>query len=281
MTLQIKRMDSIKIVGVLCDKKTEVDQYCYQQLSINNTVDNDTVYKIHDEYYYMIGKQVSHVDGVEQGLKEITIPTGEYAVFPKEQISEIEQTDSYATIGYWFEVHHFQEGIKKRVDLYVPIKDYELRINLLPSLSREESLRLRKKYIRTFCNLEEQKKKSYYQDYLQGYGYLWDVLKSGFAVVCFEDVKYGMDLNQEVFFFWDGTSPFTYTMGRTYIFKMPFQELMNKLTDFPSDLYIFDSSLDWTVVSTHETLNEEGWNWLKIGDAKNAKFNIDRLNRPE
>ncbi|UUZ84074.1 hypothetical protein LJK88_10130 [Paenibacillus sp. P26] len=53
-------------------------------------------------------------------------------------------------------------------------------------------------------------------------------------------------------------------LGRHVVYSVPYGVLMDNLGVFPKDLYIFDETLSWSLIQTHEPQNEPGDRWLII-----------------
>ncbi len=52
------------------------------------------------------------------------------------------------------------------------------------------------------------------------------------------------------------------------VFKTGFNKLIDNLNVLPQDLYIFDKTLKWTIIQTHEEQNENGDHWLVYDPCK-------------
>ena len=91
-------------------------------------------------------------------------------------------------------------------------------------------------------------------------GYLWDCLITPKVISIEEVVKFRAGL-KNVFVFWDIHSkdriliPDYWKFGKDNVLKLKFDELMDNQEYLPEDIYIFDESIKWTLVLTHEDDN--------------------------
>jgi hypothetical protein len=99
-------------------------------------------------------------------------------------------------------------------------------------------------------------------------GYLWEGFKT-YNIVSIEEIRRYSDKIGMILFFWDShpSMPFLYSIGKTSIFSMSFEQLLQHYfaKNLPEDIYIFDESLLWTISLTHESQNEMGFKNLMIG----------------
>ena len=105
--------------------------------------------------------------------------------------------------------------------------------------------------------LEHIKKKHNFSDGLFQTGYLWDCLKEHHK----KTEKYCMDIlssKSEFYVVWDVLSsehvyiPNYYKYPTESCLKLSFQEYLEKADTFPEDIYLFDDTLTWCVILTHE-----------------------------
>lgn len=143
---------------------------------------------------------------------------------------------------------------------------------LLPN----EADAFRNQYIQTFINTSKEHYHQYienlqrYSDGICYIGYLWDCLIEP-VVIDFPYVKSKSDLLNEVFVFWDNHSQDRifiedyWKFGKTSVLALDFNLLLGNLDYLPEDIYIFDNSLKWTLILTHEDVDGKRW-CLKSGE---------------
>lgn len=135
-------------------------------------------------------------------------------------------------------------------------------------VSKGEAKEHRIEYIKRFINVDcEYYKKNImtleqFSDGMCYTGYLWDCFIDPQAINIDEVNKYRAVLN-EVLVFWDIHSQDRiwvegyWKFGKDNVLYLKFKELMDNLEYLPEDIYIFDKSLKWTLVLTHEDKNGE------------------------
>ena len=133
---------------------------------------------------------------------------------------------------------------------------------------------LRKIYIDKFIDVKKEyyvkcvKKLKEYSDGMCYTGYLWDCMKESTQIDFQDFLKF---LLEDVYVFWD-----IHTKERIFIedywkfekrsfLKLDFKVLIENLNYLPEDIYIFDQSLLWTLVLTHEYVDDKRW-CLKSGE---------------
>lgn len=148
--------------------------------------------------------------------------------------------------------------------------------NNLRILSQEAAQSLRSEYIKSFIDTQKQYYNKYidkvneYSDGMCYTGYLWDCLKNALVI----DLQYIESISNKlnsVYVLWDIHTKERifiedyWKFGKDSILKLEFAELMKNLEYLPEDIYIFDESFRWTVVLTHEYVEDKRW-CLKSGN---------------
>jgi hypothetical protein len=143
-------------------------------------------------------------------------------------------------------------------------EDFRSKVEILSENQAEE---LRKDYIEKFINVEHVHYKNHisvYKTYCDGEcytGYLWDCLKNS-QMFRFRELKYYLENYSMVYVFWD-----IHTKERIFIenywkfdkwavLHLNSQLLFENLEYLLEDIYIFDDSLSWTLILTHEYVND-------------------------
>ncbi|WP_094607241.1 hypothetical protein SPSIL_021400 [Sporomusa silvacetica DSM 10669] len=139
-----------------------------------------------------------------------------------------------------------------------------------------ESQYLREKYINSFIDVNREYYKKYIEtlnEYSDGTcytGYLWDCLKD-VIVTDLQYIESKSCVMNNVFVFWDIHTKERifyndyWKFGKKSVLKLGFNTLMNNLEFLPEDVYIFDESFKWTLVITHEFVDDKRW-CLKTGN---------------
>ena len=147
------------------------------------------------------------------------------------------------------------------------LNEFKKKIKIIPE---NEAQKLRKQYIDTFIDTEKDYFKKYIQErhnYSDGScytGYLWDCLKNFFVI----DFKYIQEItykSNEVFVFWDIHTKERilitdyWKFRKEAVLRLDFETLIMNLEYLPEDIYIFDESMTWTLILTHEYFNDKRW----------------------
>lgn len=152
------------------------------------------------------------------------------------------------------------------------LEDFKQYVTIIP---KDEAKNLRSKYIDMFINTEEQYFKKYIEstkEYSDGtcyIGYLWDCLKA-IEVIDMQFIKSKIDKLFEVLVFWDIHSKERifikdyWKFSKHDMLNLNFKTLIDNLEFLPEDIYIFDRSFEWTIIITHEYVDEKRW-CLKSG----------------
>lgn len=133
-------------------------------------------------------------------------------------------------------------------------------------LNREASIKLRESLINKFVNTSH----PYYPMYLNGEAcFLWDMLKENIIdSIVYHDKNDILNRYLElgkVYLQWD----FHFLpIGKEYVFESNFHSIVSNISLLPQDLYIFNDSLDWIIIQTHEDLNINGDNWMIVDPDK-------------
>lgn len=139
---------------------------------------------------------------------------------------------------------------------------------VLPS---DEGRRLRERYIDTFIDADSDHYRKYisrsqeFSDGLCYTGYLWDCIRSWEAIKFSAAIGFLLARSQPVFAFWDVHSADRirikdyWLFGKKDVLKLTASALLEYLDLLPQDLYIFDASMEWSIVLTHEEEGDEDW----------------------
>lgn len=144
--------------------------------------------------------------------------------------------------------------------------DFKIFKTQLEVLGNVEGGELRKKYIQKFVNTDHE----LYQDqiqlthkFLDGYcylGYLWDYIKNP-VLIEKEYLEAMAGKINKVYVFWDIHScerifvKDYWKFDKDAVLKMEFEMLLEGEEYLPEDIYIFDESMTWTLVKTHEDID--------------------------
>lgn len=88
-------------------------------------------------------------------------------------------------------------------------------------------------------------------------GYLWDCLIEH-RTIKVEDIYKYREILDKVLVFWDIHSKDKiwiedyWKFSKDCMLKLNYEALMDNLNHLPEDIYVFDESLEWTVILTHE-----------------------------
>lgn len=142
--------------------------------------------------------------------------------------------------------------------------------NLIRVVSKSEAFKIRDDYINRFIDVNKEHYKKYvatFQEYSDGIcytGYLWDCLKEP-KIVDFQSIKALSHKLNEVFVLWDIHTKERifikdyWKFGKDEVLYLNFSLLLDNLVYLPEDIYIFDKSLNWTFILTHEEINGKRW----------------------
>ncbi len=135
-------------------------------------------------------------------------------------------------------------------------------------LKKRKAKVLREKYIEKYVDVTG---KAYNEKILKLYemsdglcyiGYLWDCFKN-YSLADETECLHILAEKNNFIIFWDINSS-DYIRIKNYwnypkdaVLQIDNKEFIEKMSSFPEDLYIFDETLSWTVVLTHE-VTEEG-----------------------
>ncbi|WP_163853447.1 hypothetical protein [Paenibacillus elgii] len=139
--------------------------------------------------------------------------------------------------------------------------DKDILLNQLQRVPKHKKDILKNQFINKLINTDT----GYYHNYVNvrdGY-YLWCCFKQQgniftFSINGLKSILDGID-TKNVLLFWDYyISQDVMDLGRNELFHCSKQFLVNNLSAFPQDFYVFDETLKWVVVITHEQQNEHG-----------------------
>jgi hypothetical protein len=137
-------------------------------------------------------------------------------------------------------------------------------------LPENESDFWRKAYLEAFCDTTS----AHYQEHvatlkkcsdgLHYWGYIWDCLR-GASRITLQRLRNELALHLEVFVMADdhsrdkipGAPLWPYPRNSVAVFQS--SDLLQAIDSLPEDFYVFDSSLTWTVVQTHEDDGKRRW----------------------
>ena len=130
-------------------------------------------------------------------------------------------------------------------------------------------MEIRKKYINKFIDKECEEYKEFIKKtkrYIDGEcydGYLWDCLFIKELEIIKE--KYFNDVSckiEDVYVFWDihscqkiGIDEY-WRFDKHDVLRLDFNVLLKGLKYLPEDIYIFDNTYNWTLIYTHEEIDE-------------------------
>lgn len=130
-------------------------------------------------------------------------------------------------------------------------------------LSEEQGDLFRALYIETFIDTTKEWYRKYIavrkkcSDGLCYSGYLWEYLKEC-TKITEQELKLRLSPLSDVFVMWDIHSkdrivcPGYWKFKKDAVIKVPARALLEGLDFLPDDIYIFDQSLKWSLIFTHE-----------------------------
>lgn len=122
-------------------------------------------------------------------------------------------------------------------------------------INEPESMTIRQMYIDTYIDASTNKFKKY-NDYLIPARFLWDMRKENLSFSTIHNVnvlkQVLLHVNPDVYLMWDHSLGIYGDLARNTIVDIKLKTLLNHLDILPKDLYIFDSSYEWTIMFTHE-----------------------------
>ncbi|MFF2532993.1 hypothetical protein ACFVS2_29520 [Brevibacillus sp. NPDC058079] len=267
MRLKVVDVEAFFIVGIEVDCYYDRDEFLQAPDSIlceiNNVVDSHLYYEVWNSITEkkMIGRRVSIITHVPDGCVVVTIPTGPFAMIHKSQTND--EHDLFAMTNYEdiekveFRTLMLKDENATVVHMYRPVEYREdvLNIRNIPILSKEVSIQLRGQYIQTFFNVKgDCVREFFYKRYVKlDKGYLWGFIQGDrtTGLTASEAMDYLHD-KEEVLFFWDSVSSIGRDFTRNKVFRLSTKRLLQSYTRFTFDLYIFDSTLTWTIIFHHE-----------------------------
>lgn len=138
--------------------------------------------------------------------------------------------------------------------------DFESRVTVIDG---DQANELRAAYIRRFIHTEHPQYDEYittrraYSDGCFYIGYLWDFLRHHERIT--EGQVQGRELAEKtVYVFWDLHSgqkiliPNYWRFPRDAVLKLNYADLLVGAAYLPEDIYIFDETMEWSVIFTHE-----------------------------
>ena len=149
------------------------------------------------------------------------------------------------------------------------LDDLQQTVEYLP---KESEIAFRSKYIDKFINTSSDHYDKYirtvkeYSDGICYRGYLWDCLIN-YTIIRFEEVILYKEKLNKIMIFWDINSKEYifikdyWKFGKDSMLRLDFSDFLDNIEYFPEDVYIFDESLAWSLVLTHE---EEDFNRICV-----------------
>lgn len=272
MRLRVVPFNSLTIVGVPVDLDSIEDLIEANKAAlslIENTLDSDKFYFVQKDGSYILGKLVSKIGHLPNDFVYTIIPPENYAVIHKSESDYhydllLKSKYKYSDVNLTIKVCSMDKkektwSVESRL-IPVVFNDHALQINQLPHLSKEESTRIKVEYLATFFDTTDTSVNRYlFQKYITyNCGYHWEFIKPDHGIMCLNKTKEIVAKKGEVLFFWDGATSIGKEIGRKYIYKMDANWLINNYNRFTADLYIFDPSLSWTAIISHEFYNKTG-----------------------
>lgn len=146
--------------------------------------------------------------------------------------------------------------------------DFDVFLENIEILNSTKGDELRKKYIEQFIDTDHVMYHNQIQikhKFIDGYcylGYLWDYIKNPIII---QEASFYSLINKfdKVFVFWDIHTceriliKDYWKLGKNTMIKLTLETLLCGEAYLPEDIYIFDDSLTWTLVKTHEDINGE------------------------
>jgi hypothetical protein len=276
MRLTIVEMDEFYIAGIEIGLGVDWDEYFEAPDPVLSEIDH--VINPHVFYYFsigekeIIGKQVSSIENLPDGCVAAKVPAGLYAKVPDYQVVYVH--DMFSMTNYILgneddcsEYRKFVLGADGKYHSYTyNLVEYSpdvVNVRQIPVLPEARAKQLRKQYIETYFDVDStQFRRFLYNRYVSLHrGYLWEFLSEealdNMQGMSREEATNYLKSKQEVLFFWDTSSPLgkKFTSGK--VFTMDAEKLMKSYTRFTFDMYLFDSTLDWTIVFAHEEISDE------------------------
>jgi len=144
-------------------------------------------------------------------------------------------------------------------------------------LPKESEAILRNKYIEKFVDtshehyIENISTVKEFSDGICYVGYLWDCIIN-YTVIKFDEVVKYKEKLSKVLIFWDIHSEERilikdyWKFGKDSMLRIDFGDFLDNIEYFPEDVYIFDESLEWSLVLTHEENDPGNRICVKMGD---------------
>lgn len=256
----INMRDAIKLRGYRYSNVDELNSIFDETYKGNELRESQAnIYKIYDYsnniFYYCTDEGLF----LDHESEIVIIPAGDYWMTSWVQFNEV--SDSLCFTNYRISHDHFffYEVFNNKTDtsnLYVLLKNNCLNLNRLKKI--KESHELKRRYYERFINNSE-------------YYYIWEMIDYNECEILTESALLEKtNCLKQVYFFWDCHPDFKTLkkMGQTDIYQMDYKKLIYhyKNKDLPEDLYIFDSSLNWTIMFAHEKINGYSEKQLIIGE---------------
>ena len=143
---------------------------------------------------------------------------------------------------------------------------FELFEKMVEILDEATGDKLRKRYIETFINTDHELYREHIEvrhQFCDGYGYLgylWDFIKHP-VIIEKEYIEAVAENIGEVYVFWDIHScerifiKDYWKFGKKAVLKVDLKTLLEGWNYLPEDIYIFDKTMAWTLIKTHEDMD--------------------------
>lgn len=259
--------------------------YFHKQCADYNHASMQKLYCIlnyRDHKFYFGSKDVSLLDHSE-AVEPVVIPEGTYAFCSKDELDEMHEhllKTKYRPDHNNFMYIEVFDPQANDFYVYTPLRDNGLNLNELVKLPPGQSKAIKSTYINTFARPTSPCVQRYHQPKPGPHGhldlpYLWDCIPFiDKDIITFEELNSYRNRLGEVLFFWDAHPdiPYLYPLGRENIFRMDFTRLLDHyfLRNFCEDVYIFDHSLSWTFLLTHEPQNARDDKVVRLGKVQGA-----------
>ena len=152
-------------------------------------------------------------------------------------------------------------------------KTFEANVKVL---DKQKGEKLRKRYIERFINTKHERYNQQIQErhkFCDGdcyIGYLWDYMKNQ-TIIGEEYLKTISNQINDIFVFWDIHSceriliKDYWKFAKDAVIELNFKILLEGDEYLPEDIYIFDETMSWTLIKTHEDIEGKRY-CLKSGE---------------
>jgi hypothetical protein len=273
--MEIRKIeDTIALFGKQFPSFAELKKYCMDKYTASSSNQADQIYAIYDYSKLKFIGAVNEKSFFNLKTEEIFktfIPSGYYVICNIQNYAVVDDFLIQTTYRIdhdaflYIEEYDLKSG---SIQVYVLLRNNGIAITSIPALTDEQSFKLRQEYIYNFVKMNSLEYNRYTKS---SDGYLWESLIQ-YNIISLDEVKSSLDKLDTVLFFWDShpSLPLLYSIGKKTIFTIDHKKLIQYYCDknIPEDIYIFDKSLTWTIVLTHESQNKSGRKHLLIGKVR-------------